>query len=165
MPWTTAVTRATGFGVTASVWNTEHVDNMNYLKEVAYTQFTSPPNITATTEATANSIVSAGAITFENVPHLIEFKAPWIQPGAVGGDGIIMVLYDGTSIGRLDLFEADSALRQVPYYTCHRLTPTAASHTYSVRAFVPSGTGTVGAGTGGSGNYMPGFIRITRVPT
>ncbi len=40
-------------------------------------------------------------------------------------------------------------------------TPTAGSHTYSIRAAVSNGTGTVDANVGGSGSQMPGFIRIT----
>ena len=41
-----------------------------------------------------------------------------------------------------------------------RLTPSNASHTYSVRAFVSSGTGLIGAGAGGSGTAFPAFIRV-----
>lgn len=45
----------------------------------------------------------------------------------------------------------------------HRLTPSNASHTYSIRGTRVSSNATVVAGAGGSGNAMPGFIRITRV--
>ena len=76
MAWTSTTTRASGFLVTAAVWNSEHVDNMTFLEEVGYAQITSDVTVTATTEATANSVVSLGAITYEAVPHMIEFSAP-----------------------------------------------------------------------------------------
>jgi hypothetical protein len=44
--------------------------------------------------------------------------------------------------------------------------PTAASHTYVISSQNGgAGTSTVSAGAGGAGVNMPGFIRITRVPT
>jgi hypothetical protein len=168
MPWTTATTRSTGFLVTAAVWNSEHVDNMNFLKEVNYTQFTADVSITATTDATAQTVVSSGAITYENVPHLIEFFSPWVIPdaGAIGRQ-LILNLYDGsTDLGRIGQVRTPAA--QNSAFTCkleRRLTPTAASHTYIIKAWVSAGTGTVSAGAGGTATPLPGFIRVTRVPT
>jgi hypothetical protein len=166
MPWTTATTRATGFPVTAAVWNAEVVDNMNFLREVAYTQFTSTVAITATTEGTANQIVTSGAITYEAVPHLIEFFSPVTTPV----DAILLrfVLEDSTTVvghlGRVDI-DVAAASPNLPIYLVHRLTPTAATHTYNVRAYTTSGTANVQAGAGGAGALLPGFIRITRIPT
>jgi hypothetical protein len=44
-----------------------------------------------------------------------------------------------------------------------RLTPSAATHTYSIRAYTNTGTADMQAGAGGSGAKAPMFIRITRV--
>jgi hypothetical protein len=41
-------------------------------------------------------------------------------------------------------------------------TPAAGAHTYAVKAFVSTGTLTVGAGAGGSGNLVPGWLRVTK---
>ena len=41
-------------------------------------------------------------------------------------------------------------------------TPTAGAHTYAVKAFVSTGTLTVNAGAGGSGNLVPGHLRVTK---
>jgi hypothetical protein len=168
MPWTTAVTRSSGFSVTAAVWNSEHVDNMNFLKEVGYTQFTSAVSVTATTDATADTVVSSGAITYEAVPHLIEFFVRAARPDSgAAGRNLNIALYDSTtSLGLIGLVQTPAAATMwVPVYAMRRLTPTAASHTYIVKAWVNAGTGNIDAGAGGAGVGMPGFIRITRVPT
>ena len=39
----------------------------------------------------------------------------------------------------------------------------AAAHTYSFRASVDAPTGTATGGVGGTGAYVPGFIRIIKV--
>ena len=41
-----------------------------------------------------------------------------------------------------------------------RLTPSAGTYTYSVRAWQASGTGTVTAGAGGTATFVPGYISI-----
>lgn len=158
MPWTTITTRVTGTTITAVMWN-EIVDNLNFLKEVAYQEFIADASVTATTEVTASDIVSSGAITYEAVPHMIEFFASRVSAGA---GGITLVLKDGATV--VGYIGSLSASIGVPMLVRRRLTPTAASHTYKVAAFVASGTTTVRAGTGGSDD-LPGYIRITRIPT
>lgn len=169
MPWTTATTRASGFVVTAAIWNAEHVDNMNYLKEVNYTAFTADVNITATTVGTANQIVSSGAITYEAVPHYIEFFCPAYAPPS--NVGTFVIVRDGTTvIGTLTRGMALANFPPIPLNLTYRVTPTAASHTYNIAAYLgAAGTGVMNAGTGGvagdATTDLPGFIRIRRVPT
>jgi hypothetical protein len=86
---------------------------------------------------------------------IIEFFAQRVQKGT---NATVFVLYDGaSSIGLFGLQGGDS-----PVVLRRRLTPSAAAHTYSVRAYVDAGTGTVVAGAGGIGVNVPGFIRIER---
>jgi len=121
--------------------------------ELAYNEFTSNVSVTATSEATANTVVTASAITADgSTPIVIEFYAPSVDAN------VAIVLYDGSStVGGVLAFNG----AQVPIYVPKRLTPASGSHTYSIRAYKPSGSPSVQAGTGGSGNNMPGFIRIT----
>jgi hypothetical protein len=134
--------------------------------ELDYTQKTTNTSITATSEATANTIVTAGAHTFNGTTiYLIEFFSPYATPGSVINTTLAFYLYDGaSSIGAIAAIGAEvtGASAYAPVYAARRLTPSAASHTYSVRARVTSGTGTVVGGAGGSGNDAPCFIRITR---
>jgi hypothetical protein len=166
MPWTTATTRATGFAVTAAVWNSEHVDNMNFLKQVNLTTYTGDQSTSATTVGTATTIVSSGAITYEAVPHIIEFYCPMYAAPAVSMN---LILKDNTTVvGTIARLGASAP--NMPIYTRTPITPTAASHTYLVAAWLGgAGTATFNAGTGGtagdSTTDLAGFIRIFRVPT
>src|SRR4051812_44608637 len=101
MPWTTLSTHATGYLYTATdlnnAWN-----NLNFLAQVSYTEFTADVNITATTVGTANQIVSAGSITYEAVPHYIEFFSPRYTAAAGACN---LILRDGTTVlGTLSQF-------------------------------------------------------------
>jgi hypothetical protein len=168
MAWTTAVTRASGYGVTAAVWNSEHVDNMNYLKEVGYSQVTSDVTVTATSEATATAVVALGAITYEAVPHMIEFSAPDARPNTgAAGQNITFALFDSTTAvvgvwGRIATPAASGNL--LPVRLGYRFTPTAASHTYNVKCWVSVTSGLVQAGAGGSATHGPAWLRIVRIP-
>jgi hypothetical protein len=169
MPWTSTTTRATGYLVTAAVWNSEHVDNMTFLEEVGYAQITSDVTVTATSEATATAVVSLAAITYEAVPHMIEFFAPDARPNTgAAGQNITFALFDSTTAvigvwGRIATPAASGNL--VPVHLGYRFTPTAASHTYNVKCWVSVTSGLVQAGAGGSATHGPAWLRITRIPT
>lgn len=135
--------------------------------ELDYTEFTATVTPTATTEATANTVVTAGAETLDgSTKILIEFFCPNARAdvGAAGRD-MKFWLYDGaSSIGQIALVSSASTTgNRAPIRVARRLTPSAASHTYSIRASVSAGTGQVNAGAGGAGNEVPGFIRITTI--
>jgi hypothetical protein len=160
MAWTTATTRSSGFAVTAAVWNSEHVDNMNFLKQVNRTDFTADVSITTTAII---DIVSSGAITYTNVPHIIEFSCPRIVCGASGA--LHIKLQDGaTDLGII--FDPPINTTTTAVHVAVPITPSAASHTYKITGTNQSSqTSTVRAGAGGAATYMPGFIRIFRIPT
>ncbi len=137
--------------------------------ELDYVEFTSTVNITATTEATANTIVTSSAVAYSGSQIvLIEYWFPFYTAPLSLNIDMALVLYDGSSsIGFLGLISTPTngnSQRVVPY-GARRLTPSAATHTYSIRGALlgGSGTGVIGAGAGGSGNHNPGFIRITQV--
>lgn len=119
--------------------------------------------ITATTEATANAVVSAGAVTYAGTPVLIEFGAPYLRSRA--SNVLFLILFDGsTPLGQLgivgggamsDCYHPGAVMRR-------RLTPSAGAHTYNVKAYISGGaTGEVGCDTGGTGAALPAYIRIT----
>lgn len=128
--------------------------------ELAYVEFTANVAITATTEATANSVVSAGALSFNGSTRVkIEFYAEYVL--AASGASLFLILYDGSSsIGILGQY-GNGVLVFGGANVSRFLTPSNASHTYSVRAYGAASSNSVNAGAGGSGNAMPGYIRIT----
>lgn len=133
--------------------------------EVDYAEKTSSTSITATTEGGADTIVTGGTVAFDgSTVAIIEFFAPYIT-GSSAGATTTLVLYDGaSSVGKLGIKKGTaSAPDYDPVHPIVRITPSNASHTYSVRAYVSTGSGTVGGAAGGSGNYFPAFIRISKL--
>lgn len=134
-------------------------------REMDYVQFTSSVNITATVEASADTIVTANALAGDgSTIYVIEFFCPRVRVPA-GNVNFNLWLFDGsTSQGFFGILTGPDATNEmrVPTFLSRRLTPSNASHTYSVRATVGSGTGVADAGAGGSGTLLPGYIRIQR---
>jgi hypothetical protein len=134
--------------------------------ELAYTEITSNVSVTATVEASATPIVTAGAFTFDgSTKALIIFYTPLVITAAVASATVTLWLFeDGSSIGALGTVKTAAGVdTRVPVTVARRMTPSAASHTYSVRATQSGGNGTVAAAAGGSGNTFPAYIRITTV--
>ncbi len=133
-------------------------------KTLAYNEFTSNVTITATTEGAAATIVTASAVTIASGDKIeIEFYSPEIWGDGTGT--LTIILADGgSSIGKLaNFFYADSDQRATPGNLKRRLQPSAGSHTYSARAYRSAPNWTIKAGSGGVGNLVPGFIKITKV--
>lgn len=137
--------------------------------EISYTQITSNAAITDTAEATATALISPGAITFDGSLVLAHFFCPQVTTDTAGaGDFVIVSLFEGsTQIGRLcDTRTVATASTYAGALSGFlRFTPTAGSHTYKVTAFATSATGSpqLTAGNGGTGGFVPAFIRFTKV--
>lgn len=135
--------------------------------EFDYSQFTAAVSITATTEGTSNTVVTANAVTFDgSTTVMIEFYAPHARADtAAAARSLNLYMFeDGSSIGRVAAMLTPAANSDnKPVHVVLRRTPSNGSHTYSIRGFVNAGTGSVTAGIGGSGQDVPGFIRITKV--
>jgi len=145
-----------------------HIPSSYIGHELDYVEFTSPVSITATSEATANTIVTGSAVAYDgSTVVLIEFFAPYLTVPASAVNDTIFCLYDGSSsigfMGLISTVSSATTQRLSNPRLARRLTPSNASHTYSIRAYVGSGTASVGAGSGGVANHVPGFIRITKV--
>lgn len=133
--------------------------------EFAYNEFTAPVATTNTTEATAAAVATASAVTFDGATAVwIEFFSPDAGPNTASRTAIF-ALYDGaSSIGIMGDVSMASANNGGGLMLKRRMTPAAATKTYSVRLYIGGGAGTVTAqaGLGGAGVYMPGYIRITK---
>jgi hypothetical protein len=134
-------------------------------REIAYTQSIGVKTVTATVESAADSVIAGPAVTYDgSTAIVIELFAPAAYPAAGAGTVLWSVLYqDGLSIGRIGGVQGNGAgLGILPLYLARRLTPTAGSHTFGWGAIVQGGTGSIIAGAGGIGNYVPAYMRITR---
>jgi hypothetical protein len=134
--------------------------------EVDYVEFTAGGSITATSEGSADTVVTAGAVTFDgSTEAIIEFSAPNARPdtGAASRTLNVWLFEDGSSIGQLGLLASPAAGgANAPLLLRRLLTPASGSRTYSIRATVNVGTGVITAGAGGAGNQVPGYIRVSK---
>jgi hypothetical protein len=126
--------------------------------ELAYAERTATLSVTAASEATALAVVTAPAVSFDGLTVVeILFSAAFIGKGA---SWTRCVLFDGeTSLGTL--VHSDGTTN-IPAMGRRRLTPSAGSHVYSIRAYVDAGTGAVGAGAGGAGVYVPACMSVRK---
>lgn len=160
MAWSNPVTRATGYKVTSANWN-EVVNDLLFLAEIGYVEYSANVASSATSAATAVQVVSLGAIAYTADPILVEFYSPRLTPGA--GQGIIELCDGATALGSMGSYAAAAVAG--PVLVQRIFTPSAASHTYNVRVWTTAaGTITAGAGAGGAGVLMPGYIRARYLP-
>lgn len=125
-------------------------------------EYTGNVSVTHTTEAAADTVVTAPDITFDGATTvLITFFSALARVSAV--TSISFWWYDGsTSLGDAGQLDIDTANAGSMVMLGREMTPAAGAHSISVRASVGSGTGTVFAASGGAGNAVPGYIRIVR---
>lgn len=122
--------------------------------EVAYAEKTTDTSITGTSAAGSTTIVTAPAFTADGTSTYmvhVQFR------GCNRGTSYLRstLFLDGTYVQ--DLHENPSTT-QVPLSLASRVTPAAGSRTYSLRAYVDAGTGTINA-TG----FGPTSIRVVKV--
>lgn len=133
--------------------------------ELAYVELTSNQTVSATTEAGATSVITDSKRDFDGRPVWIRFYAPAVTvPANAAGSFCIFVLYeDGASIGWLgDKGSASNVALEEEAMMTRRHTPSFGQHIYAVKAFRTNANCTVVAGVGGTGNYLPGYLLITR---
>lgn len=134
--------------------------------EFSYDEFVANVGTAATTEATATTIKTATAVTFDGATTVeIEFSCMEVTVAAnAAGNACILVLYeDGVAIGKIGSFETGATTQfGTPVRVGRRRTPAAGARTYSVRAYHTNASCTFNAGAGGVGNPVPGYIKIKK---
>lgn len=133
-----------------------------------YKQITAPVAITGTTQGAADTVITSNSFTPDGSPVMVHIFAPYAvpDPNVAGRDMSIMVL---DSVGSTVLGNFHYVQNQVASQSFYhapslwlRYTPSAASRTLTVKAFVSAGNGSVGANTGGAA-VIAAFVRITKV--
>lgn len=136
----------------------------NVNQQISYVEFTSNVTVAGTSGA-PTTVVTAAAFTPNGTDaYWIEFFSPQVQAGSA--DTVEMDLYDGgTRLGTMGITALPATQSSFPFLVKRIITPTNASHTYSVRAWRVTSTGIIIAGAGTSGTPMPGYILITSAAT
>lgn len=133
--------------------------------ELDYAPRTTSMSVTATSQLTAQTVVTGHPLEWDGeTTALVEFSVPYCGPdaGAVGRS-MLFWLYDGnSSVAALGAVTTPAAkMDRKPVHLSTRITPSAGTHTYSVRASVSAGVGTIDAGPGNPGTYVPAYLRVT----
>ncbi len=138
------------------------------LVELGYSPRTSNLNVTATTAGTSQEVISPITVVCDGGPILVEFFASKVYPASdQAAREIVLSLYeDGSEKFRQWGYQRNEATNGMPispqYLSC-RLTPSAGSHTYSVKSYVSGGNNAyIEAGTGGTG-VTPAFLRVSKI--
>jgi len=133
--------------------------------ELAYAENATASIGGGASEAAAAAIVSLPAVTFDGVTKVsIDFTVVEIAFAATASLIGWFYLFDGgSSLGIIGVARnsASALAIAIPAYFRRELTPSAGSHTYSLRFSQSGGVVTVNAGAGGVGVRMPhtGSIR------
>jgi hypothetical protein len=134
--------------------------------DLDYVEYTADVSVTQTTESAATVLVTGNAVVFDGatIVNIIFYSLGCKTPAVLGDQLVVNLWQDGADIGRIAQVQtAAVAATGAPVYGIRRMTPSAGSHTYSMRGWISAaGTATVQAGAGGAGVSLPGFIRITR---
>lgn len=133
--------------------------------ELDYVERTTPLTVTSTSEAAPQDLIVGNEVAYDGSTAVwVECFMPSARP-ATGSAGKILYfnLLDGTtSVGRLGYLRNDAAAagHNAPVFLRRRLTPEAGNHTYKVVCWASNTDADVTAGAGGSGNFVPAYLRI-----
>lgn len=129
-------------------------------QELDYAQITANPSgITATTEGTSQAVITGNSVSYDGSRVKVGFFVPKLSASA-SLTATFVVYRDSTVVGQVFAGTVNTTLQGTELELFD--SPTTGLHTYTVKAFVSSGTLTVNAGAGGSGNLVPGWLRVTK---
>lgn len=124
---------------------------------IAYAERTFSLTVSATSEATALEVLTSGLRYYDGAEIEIAFTAPRILPGAAGT--VACNLWDGaTNLGWLTITQPEGG----PAYGFRSLVPTPGLHEFRILAYRTTANGTIGAGIGGAGVFLPVTLLIKR---
>ena len=136
------------------------------LIELGYVENNSNTAITSTTAGSGDTVISALTVVCDGSPIVVEFFSPQVRPQASVNCEINISLYeDGVEETRQwgRFYNGAGGPDNKPAQLTRRLTPSAGIHTYSVKAYVSSGSGIVGGGSGGGTGFAPCFLRVSKI--
>jgi hypothetical protein len=128
---------------------------------VAQASIAAGVNITATSSATADTVLTTGVFNVDNPgTFLVTVFSPQLTRGTTNLD---LELRDGTTFLTTLSGHYAAAVPFVPMTYRALVTLAAGTHTLNVKGFVDAGTGVFGAGAGTTGNLPNAFITVQPV--
>jgi hypothetical protein len=131
--------------------------------ELDYVAKTSSTNITATSAATADTVITGTSQAYAAGDYWVEVFAPQCRTTATANASLTFALYDGaTELGLMaEVRTPAAAATGASQRPRTKVTLTAATHQLIFKAFVSGGTGIIGAGAGGANTLVPAYILVT----
>lgn len=120
-------------------------------------------SITHTTEGTSDTLVTGTSQSYAAGDYMVEYFCPALATQATSGASVTVLLYDGaTLLGWIgNIRTAAGAITRAPAFCKRKVTLTAATHQIIIKAITSSGTATASGATGGTGAYLPAYVRVT----
>lgn len=137
------------------------------LVELGYSAITSSVTVNNATAGTGTEVIAPLTVLCDGGPVLVECYIPGFIPSTTLNDQISgSLFYDGSEQSRYWFYARNTATGNytAPVHAQYRMTPTAGSHTFGLKAFVTNAarTGTVSCGTGSTGD-APAFLRVSKI--
>lgn len=140
----------------------EKVTSGTVTYELSHVEKTTNVSTAVTTQGTAVDIVVAASITLDgSTPVFVEFLTPNSSTNTGTASNFVSLWDNATPIG-VSSMQMSAASNNSPQYVARRLTPSAGAHVFKATLHVSAGTGIVSGDPGGSGQFVPMFIRVTR---
>jgi hypothetical protein len=118
-----------------------------------------PAGITGTSEGASQAVITGNSVYYDGSRVKIEFFVLKLSSSA--SLTVTFVPYrDTTVLGQVYGGTVNTTLQDAHFALFD--TPPVGAHTYAVKAFVSTGTLTVNAGAGLSGNLINGWLRVTK---
>jgi len=153
-----------------SISDTEVVNAPGGLVELGYSQITSGVAINNGVAGTGVEVIAPLTVVCDGSPIMVEFFTPEARPYNAANYELNISLFEDSSEkirswGRQ--YNGVANFDNKPVHLMARLSPSAGSHTYSVKAYVtntsPStNTGRIEAGSGTTGS-APAFLRVSKI--
>jgi len=148
-----------------SLTDTQVITASGGLVELGYSQRTTDVAVPVTAATSPTTVISDMTVVCDGGPVLVEFFAPIARPGTAVGNILYINLYqDGAELDRgfayIETPVAGASWH--PVHLARRVTPTAGSHTFSIRAYAVGNAGQINAGSGGTG-FSPAFLRVSKI--
>ena len=142
--------------------DTQVVTASGGLVELGYSQITSNVGV----NVSATDVISPMTVVCDGSPVLVEFHAPSAYPTAVSGGQLMIELHiDGVRQHAYWGFlqtPAATAAQRTPVALKYRVTPSAGSHTFAVKATASATGGNIEAANSTSG-FAPAFLRVSKI--
>jgi len=117
--------------------------------------------VSATAQASGTTIIASNAVVLDGSAIWVEVSIPYMERSTTGS--LNTSLWDGsTDVGITEMWSQSTTTGRKSLYVKRKLTPSAGSHTFSLRGWITGGgTGSANGGSG-PGSYMPIFIRVSK---